>query len=98
MQIADPDSGKMRETVFVLTEKFPNDRRIMAVSRDRNAIEKAAFASFGVRTAKHRREFYWEKSEETNRGKLFAPDQGWLSLYNQGSDTGVRNEWKWETV
>lgn len=98
MQIPDPNTGKVRETVFVLTEKFPNDRRIMAVSRDRNVIEKEAFKAFGVLTAKHRREFYWVKSEETNRGKLFAPGEGWLSLYNQGTDTGVRIEWKWETV
>lgn len=95
MQIPDPETGKVRETIFVLTEKFPNDRRLMAVGRDRNAIEKAAFQSFGVRTAKHRREFYWVKSRESGKEE-FAPEIGWLALYNQGSDTGIRIEWKWE--
>lgn len=97
MQIPDPETGKVRETIFVLTEKFPNTRRLMAVSRNRNAIEREAFKRFGVSTAKHRREFYWVKCTDTG-AEVFEPESGWLALYNQGSDTGVRIEWKWETV
>lgn len=90
----EPETGKQVKTVFVVIERLYDDH-VRAVTETKNAAEKFVLGKmFGVRTAQHKREFYWVSSQDDGGQIPFLPGEGYCELYNQGSPTGVRIKWE----
>lgn len=96
MQYPDPETGKMRETAFVITEKFPNDRHVRAIVMDLNPAKKKVYEMFGARSPQACRSISFVKSDFGRDN--FQPESGILNVWQDGSETGVRIEWKWVTA
>lgn len=99
MKVTNPTTGLTRETVFVVTEKFANTKKIHSAYLTQGGAEKAIREMFGCSDNQWRRNGFWWETSATIERVGFAIGEGYRELYGPKQHgtyaTGVRIEWRY---